>query len=480
MAIKGRTDRNVKMETNARGRPIRLGYLQKGWRDGFGKKIRLHDATYLIFKPLDNGAQGDAMTALFKDVYGEKPVDIPDVRLPVGMAGNFSIEDCAWLLARKHSERGSYFVALSNGESIKQYRNPNTGRVEFKYDGEMPHEKYSKNVVKNEDGDVVGFGALDHKGKLYPWTQEMQIDLILPDFNRALADAGLAGHGVVTLITHSNYDIANLISEYYAALNEVVSLISNPMVPGDSERAKQYLPWRNFPLRLYRSEDSITTPDYRKDAPPGERLLSTRWLVHWQLSPEFSKAAQEAMDKRTQLTLAAVADMPLLQAGQEQHRLAQTNNLLFDEPLPEGVPALPAEALKAHAGPDWESFTADLEAVDGEIVEDDPDEVMGNNGKPEVPPMDWYKETLRAVNLDEWAYRAFQTAEGQLWFDGADGVKRWYAAVCGKYDKAHNEAALGAFRNYANGKGDGVSAPVKAAKAHFEAMRALDGLDEEE
>lgn len=480
MPIKDLTNRVVPIQSDVRGKPIRLGYLQKGRREGFGRNIKLFDEKHFIFSPIDNGKQGELMTEIFKQVYGPTPFEIPDVRIPAGLAGNFKIEDCAWLVARKHSEKGSIFLALSDGENIKQYRSPDNGRASFHYDGEMSHEEYSLY-------DDRGAECLKYKGKLYPWQQEMQIDLVLPDFNRVLHKERIAGHGVVTLITHSTYDISNLLSEYYAAINEIASLIANPMSPGDFDRAKNYLPLRNFPFRLYRSEDDITTPDYRKDkdgrlANPGDRLLSTRSLVHWQLSPEFSAAAQDAMDKRTQMTLAAVANMPLLQSG--QYAADKANSALYGDPEPE-----PPVALPAQAGPVWEDFTADLpgdvtedeateagpEAVEGEFSEqpatDPPPKATenGNGTDQNLEPYQWEQQAIIANDLDEWSYRAYQTVEGKQAFAKAEACKLWYKHVIGDFDALKNSVAVETMKRYANWLADGTKkeTAVKKAKEQF-------------
>ena len=61
MAIKGLTDQ-AKLSRDVRGRAIRLGYLNKGERDGFGKDIKLRDLDYFRFSPVDTNGTGKRMS----------------------------------------------------------------------------------------------------------------------------------------------------------------------------------------------------------------------------------------------------------------------------------------------------------------------------------------------------------------------------------------------------------------------------------
>lgn len=319
MAIKGLTDQTA---TSEDGHLPLLGIISKGEREGFGHNVKLKDLDYLRFTPIGNDEkQKEAMTDYFIRAYGEKPKVIDDVRLPWAYAANFKIEDCAWLVAQKHTEKGSTFLASSNGEYIRRLRSEETGRV-GKYicepdqhapeDEVIPHDKIT---VRKGDKDGIMY-----KGKFYPWAQQMKIDLILPKFNRYLYENGVAGHGVVRLITHSTYDIARLISEYRGILREIANGLGNPIAAphqtGSIEWFKSYAPLRSIPLRLERTEDKITTPNWRdKENGAGERLQSTRHLLHLRLSPTYALSMQKALDTRTQNMLAAVANAPLLQAG---------------------------------------------------------------------------------------------------------------------------------------------------------------------
>ena len=360
MPIKGLTDlvKKAPLDLRPNGRPVRLGRLQKGRREGFGKNIKLYDEDHFVFVPY--GDAPDKLEVLFQHAYGEEPKEIPDARIPVSLAGNFDIEDCAWLVASKHTKNGSTFLARSDGKNILQARNPETGKVSFHREGEMLHADHTKTDRGGKECFVYG-------KKAYPWQQVMQVDLILPDFNRYVYEAGVAGAGVVTLTTHSTYDIAQLIQEYYGIIDAVVSLFSNPM-SGDQERIANYLPLRNIPLRLFRSEDPVTTPDWRDNGDPGDRLNSTRSLVHWQLAPDFARSMQKALDQRTQQTLALVANMPLLQSRQKS--IDEMNDELFG-PEPKPLEQLPAETGGYSGGPDWDEVEEGIfEEADEEAIEE--------------------------------------------------------------------------------------------------------------
>lgn len=458
MSIKGLTDSPVKIESDVRGKPIRLGHLQKGYREGFGRSIKLHDTDYLIFKPLDDGEKGKAIKAVFDTVYGPKPQAIDDVRLPVEIAGNFDIESCAWLVARKHTERGSTFLAMSDGVNIKRMRRPSDGRkVDYYHDGVKSHGDHS-----HDDGSK--YGAFVWNGnKLYQWQQEMQIDLVLPDFNRELHRANLAGYGVVTLITHATWDIANLIAEYHGILDSLAGLVADPLNPGDFERKRLYMPLRNFPLRLYRSQDKITTPDYRKNADPGERLHSTRSLLHWQLSPDLSLSVQTALDGRTQQTLQAIANVPLLTAPQT---IEQANADLFTEAVIE-IPAT-AESQAASTGPDWEADLPDDAPEVTETAENTTETTQ--NGCDEY---DWLEQAERANNLDLWAFAAYQFY-GRDVVSNANSTKNFYQKVIGTFDSNLNRVATKCFMVYVNTKADTGSwkTAKTAAKQRFAELTA--------
>ncbi len=444
MPIAGLTNK-AKMERDVRGKPVRIGYLQKGRRVGFGKSIKLVDEDHLIFRPVEGGELGDRLTAVFAEVYGAQPRAIDDVRIAADVAGNFDIQDCAWLYARRHGEKGSVLMAVSDGVNIKRARNEKTGRIEYWYDGEKLHDQHTR-LDKDEKP------AFAYRDKLYPWQQEMSIDLILPGFNRALAEQGIAGHGVVTLITHATYDIPALIAEYYGIIDELVGLIANPLDPNDRDQARRYLPLRNFPLRLYRSQDKITTPDWQnKDA--GNRLNSTRWLLHWQLNPQFSAAMQEALDKRTQLTLAAVAQRPLLQAAAPARQLAagsDVNGWLFgDEAAPAQLPA------KVSMGPSWTDVVSEVIGEAEEVVAP----------KRTVEPYDWPAQLAAAETLDAWCAAAYQLLKQSGAFTDANHVKRGFPVIAEQWPPRDRKLAFDAFQKYASAVADGAKAKDAAGVA---------------
>lgn len=462
MPIQGLTNK-AKMERDVRGKPVRIGYLQKGRREGFGKGIKLYDEDYLIFRPVEGGELGDAMSAIFTEVYGERPRAIDDVRIAADVAGNFDIEYCAWLYARRHSEKGSVLMAVSDGANIKRARNEKTGKIEYWYDGEKPHTDHTR-------VDKDGKACFVYRDKLYPWQQEMSVDLILPEFNRALAGQGVGGYGVVTLLTHASYDIPNLIDEFYGVVNELVSLLANPMDPNDREQARRWLPLRNFPLRLYRSEDKITTPDYRNQD-PGNRLNSTRWLLHWQLNPQFSAAMQEALDKRTQKTLAAVAQRPLLQAAAPARQLAagsadDLNGWLFgDEAPPARLPA------KAAPGPSWTDVVTEIVAEAEEV----------SAPKTPVEPYDWPVQMETAQTLDAWCAATYQLLKVSGAFKDANHVKRGFPIIIGEWPPVNLKLAFDAFKRYADTVADGGKAKDAAdqAAAWYAAQAAFFGSEDE-
>lgn len=476
MPIKNLTSK-AKLERDMRGKPVRIGYLQKGRREGFGKNIKLYDENHIIFKPLDSGPLGDEMAAIFAEVYGPQPRAIDDVRIAAGVAGNFDIEYCAWLYARRHSEKGSTLMAVSDGENIKRARNEKTGKIEYWYDGEKPHEQHTR-------PDPKGNPCFVYRDKLYPWQQEMSVDLILPDFNRVLAERGVAGHGVVTLLTHASNDIPGLIDEYYGIVEELVALFANPMDVADQDQARRWMPLRNIPLRLYRSEDKITTPDWQnKD--PGNRLNSTRWLLHWQLNPQFSAAMQEAMDKRTQLTLAAVAQRPLLQAAAPAPQLTaragdDLNGWLFgDDAPPARPPANPAP------GPSWGEVVEAVVAEAETAVSGQPEAAYHKATKAakQSPsqPYDWQMQMQQAANLDQWAAAVYQLLMHTGVFKDANHVKRGFPVMIGQWPPADSKLAFDAYNRYANAVADGAKLmDASAAAAAWYANQAATLGDDED
>lgn len=356
MPIKGLTDQyKATLDTTPRGKPIRIGYLGKGKREGFGKNIRLTDEDHFVFRATKSGREGNQIVKAFYDAYGEEADSIDDVRISAQLAGNFDILDHAWLTVSKHTENGSMFIGQSDGENVYRFRDEKTGKVNSYYEGELPFDKVTKKDPKSP------YGTITYKGKVYPWQRMLSIDLILPKFNELVYNRGLSGAGVVTLTTHSTYDVPTLIGEYFEILHDLAGLFSNPM-SGDYERQIKYIPLRNIPLRLFRRDDKTTTPDWR-NSDPGTRLNTEHSLLHWQLSPSFSIEMQKALDTRTQATIAMIANTPLISSGRDA--LADFNEIAFGE-----APQLPEPK---QTGIDWDDFgNEDTEAIDGEIVEDEP------------------------------------------------------------------------------------------------------------
>lgn len=450
MPIKGLTDERMNREAKIPGRLVRLGTIQKGYRDGFGKDIKLYDLDYLRFTP----ANGDErLTAAFHEVYGEQPTSIDDVRIPADMAGNFDILNCSWLVASKHTEKGSVFLARSDGENIKQARRESNGRkVDFFYNGEMLHVEHTKPDSRKNPGFV-------YKGNVYAWQQSFAIDLILPAFNRAVFDRGLVGYGAVTLITTSTNDIASLTQEYFSILEELAAPFINPL-SGDAERIKSYVPLRNFPLRLYRQVETVGTPDYRKDSDPADRLLAQKSLLHWQVNPEFSASIQKAIDQRTAALIDAAAKQSFLTAGRPS--IEQINSDLYaDAPqLPERIDTPPVE----YQGPDWESLG---EAVsDGDFEE----ELPGND----PGPLDWKERALLAGTLDAFASAVYQT--WREWFDDATKARKGIEYICGDWSEVNLSIAFDAVGKYVSALADGATQrkAADAAKRYYENEVALE------
>lgn len=455
MAIKGLTDQYAKMDTGPRGRTIRIGWLQKGRREGFGKNIKLYDDDHFNFRAADSNGIGQRLEALFKEVYGERPIAINDVRIPHTLAGNFNVESCAWLTCSKHTEKGSMFIGQSDGEFVSRLRDEETGKVvRFSEAEPVAHTAVTVPI------DNTKYGGVRYRGKVYPWQQSMAIDLILTDLNEAMFKERLSGLGVVTLLTHSTYDIPTLISEYYGIINEVVSLWANPFDQNSVDNVSRHIPLRNIPLRLYRSEDAVTTPNWQsKDA--GDRLNSTRSLLHWQLAPDFSLAAHQAMNKRTDMTLAAVANIPLLQSGRMKPEEIDDMFSYSESPTKQLAPRVEAETT---GGPDWEAFG------DDDIVESDFEE---NEQEQQEDVFDWAQQALAAVSLDALAMALFEVHKQSGVFKDANEAQRGIKHICG--DNPENNHAMNAVYKYVQAVADGVSKKeaAAAAKEHYADLMAL-------
>lgn len=132
--------------------------------------------------------------------------------------------------------------------------------------------------------------------------------------------------------------------------------------------------------------------------------------------------------------------------------------------------------------------SAGEQPIEGEFEDVVQPEKVGN----EPPSMDWINEAHKAKDVGEWAYRAFQTNDGQEIFKNAVDVKAWYGFVLGDYNPKRNVEAMAAFLNYCKSIADLVSQGSKvtkaqktkaidAAKKHYDTMvEMLSSNDEEE
>lgn len=484
--IKGLTDQyTAPLDTNVRGKPVRIGYLQKGEkraknpnRPAYGKNIQLVDLDYFKFRPLDDGPPGDEMRAIFHDVYGEEPRVIDDVRIPVSIADNFKIEQCATALAMKYTESGAIFMAQGDREYVYRYRDAETGKV-VTPDEPIPFAEMTAVDANGNEHFIY------RDGDRYQWQNSMAIDLMLVDFNQALYEAGLAGAGVVTLITHAANDIATLIGEYYQILEEVAGIFANPTDEQSVRQAMRWAPLRDIPLRLERRNDPMTRPNYNSDD-PGDRIASSAWLLHWQLNPEFAAAAERARRQRTAKLLEFVGNAGMLAAGPDRRQLEAANADLFDK-----TTALPAgdgeEAANEPEEIDWE------EIVEAEVVTggDDDDNPFGetekrNGGTPRSPAF-WKEQAAKAQTLDGLASAIFHLHRPAGVFDDAAEVKRGFKYMCGDYPenvaldakRRVNAAGAAAFDTYVNMVADGVK-KRKAADTGREVFAAVLSGDTEE
>jgi hypothetical protein len=396
MAIKGLAEPAL-LDRDARGKAIRIGRLNKGERTGWGRDAKFKDFDYLAFTAYASDEKTAAqIEEVFHTVYGAEPVMFPDVRIPVDIAANFKPEDHAWLYAKKHAQdKPSVFMARSDGEHIKQLRDPkNPRKVNFHYNGEESYDKWTV-------ADGSEYGALLWNGKQYQWQRQFSLDVILTDFNRELYRQGICGYGVVTLQTSSKWDISNLLAEYRGILDAITSLFYNPMAAGNYNITRNYLPLQDIPLQVYRSLDTLTTPSYAtKSNPnpaPDARYKAQKWLLHWRIAPSFAAAMQEAMDKKQANILAAVANAPLLKA----YTAEDANRDFFPDST------APVKAIAATT----QNAQYEDELEDGEWIEDsEPEQRLeketlatnGNgdqsgNGRDTYEPLDTYTDDERAV-----------------------------------------------------------------------------------
>ena len=413
MAIKGLT--NARMDTTPRGRAVVIGSLHKGTRTGFGKNAKMTDEDYFIFSPYADGEKGDRMSQVFWQTYGREPQELDGVHIAQDIAGNFDIENCAWLVASKHTKNGSIFLARSDGEKVYSIRSEKSGRV-LHLDGEdEPHDKYSK---PNKD-DIDCFV---YKGNLYPWQHTFKADLILPAFNVALNEAGISGYGVVTLKTSSINDIATLVSQYHATLNEVASLWA-AYESRDFEIIRNHIPLRAIPLRLYRDYRPITIANYHKKD-KGERVVVKKSLLNWQLSPEFSLSMHRALQQRTQLAIAAAASS--LQPSQPA-MIPAVATMSNDELLGDlfgDAPSQPETTREVDAVEDgvYDEVISGLFDNDEVVTDIEPEEVT------EVEPEDTEQTELEMPQDEERPFKRGDTvlvngSKDQVWMEL--GEIRW-------------------------------------------------------
>lgn len=454
MAIKGLNSNKAKLSLNERGKPIRLGRLNKGTRTGWGRQARFEDLEYFRFTPYDSDQKtAERMTAIFHEVYGMEPQILRDVRIPVDIAGNFNIEDHAWLYAKKYGkDKIPVLLARSDGVNVKQLRNPDNPRnVDFKYDGEAPHEAWTV-----DDGSE--HGALSWNGKQYPWQAQFKLDIILTQFNEALYREGVAGHGVITLQTTSRWDMENLKGEYEAIITELTDLFHNPLVQGHYDHVRNKIPLRSIPLEVYRSFDTYTTPPYAtKNNPnpaPDSRYEKSSWLLHWRIAKEFAAAMHKAQQGKTANILAAIETMPLLTAS---NPVGQANNDLFGGSEP--VHKLPTQAP----------------IVELDYDEDDPEIIAEwDEDDDESEAYDWHKAAIDAKDLEAWALAAYQVETVKLMTPDAVSLKKWRKQFETEFNREMNERALNVLEAYCKSRADGVSRADAMKAAHEAYNRPLE------
>ncbi len=442
MAIKGLATRKARLGLDERGKPIRLGRINKGTRKGWGKQARFEDLDYFRFTPYESDPQtAERMRAIFNEVYGMKPKRLHDVRIFVDIAGNFNVDDCAWLYAHKYGkDKTPVFMARSDGENIKQLRDPaNPRKVNFHYDDERPFEEWTVD-------DESEYGALLWNGKQYKWQQHFKIDLIFTEFNKALYREGVSGHGVVTVQTTSKWDIANLIDEYRAVITDLVDLFQNPLDQGSADRVRNHIPLRSIPLELYRSSDTYTTPSYKtKKNPnpsPDSRFEKESWLLHWRINRQFAEAMHKAQAVKTANMLAAIENLPLLPTGQQ--RVIAANNDLFGDDEPLAIPAVVEKVVV-------------IDEADDEMiwVEDDHPDPPAPEHRPE--PMNWVMVATKADKLTNWASAAFQVEGVKTLLDNAVSVKNWREYYEPDFIPERNELMLNLLTSACQKRADGVS-----------------------
>lgn len=480
MPIKGLTDR-AKMDLTAQGRHLRIGYLQKGekYTTQAGKQ-GMRDLEYFKFKPTKTGHER-AVAQAFTAVYGEQPKVIGDVRLPHSISGNFDMASHAWLTASRHGKKTSLFMARSDGEWIRTMRLP-SGKIAHYEPGELAHEAVTAVHPKSKKE-----GLKTEKGN-FEWKRVMQLDFLLTDLNEELFRRRIGGLGVVTFITHSTYDIANLLDEYQAILANVAGVFSNPMIEGDLQQKMRWVPLMEIGLQFSRTLDNITTPAFDGS---GGRQADKRWLCHLQLNAATSQALHQARQGRTAALLQHIAgggQVGQLAAGDPVH---DANEALG---LPTGpktaVADRPAEPESPQIQPqddfDEEAYSEYLEDVDDVVEGEIEDPVGPEPGEGEPAPwevekddtpedaagmtgMGWYEFAMgpKVSDFDGLASAFWQHDSSMaLWFDDAAQVRLAFEHICpGRFYKTRKANMWRAIGRFCSQVADGVSRGAAAKNA---------------
>lgn len=444
MPIKGLTDRRIERRNSV----VILGQLNKGGpkvkNAQTGKWQMGPDLDYLRFSPADQGELGERVAAAFAKVYGKKPSSIPDVRIPVDLAGNFAIEDCAHYESWDHTRQQAVFLARGDGERIYRRRSEETGKVET--------------LDRPEPFDEDGFRFA---GRVYPWSVTFRIALVLPDLNRELAREGISGIGHVLLTTSSKNDVVTLIEEYYGILDKITGMLQSATGRTALDPTRM-LPLEQIPLMLFRGERSISTPGFDRNKTDAEnaadRRRTNKSLLHWTIGAAMSLALEEASRKITERTIDAIANAPLLPAGRPAPRpsLAAENHLFFGTEKPAELAPGPELVTDANIA---ETVARAQELADEwaenppvDVDETSEDELDGIFDEDEIPfeveriePADddqepeseeevsgrerdemdlrWQASAIGSVELGLFCVDAYQITELREAFDSADKVK---------------------------------------------------------
>lgn len=489
MPIKGLAEPGL-IDVDQSFRFIRLGRINKGKRvgDAGSKSMRMIDLDYFRFTPYAaDQATKDRMNELFVVAYGEKPTSFDDVRFAADLAGNFKLENYAWKFAKKYApNKPPLFLAMSNGEDIVRARSDKNARVVSSFRaGDMPFEAFTKL-------DKDGRECFEWNGRLYPWQNQIRLDLIFPKYNDLLHKEHIRGHGIITLTTSSLWDISSLPKLLDGLVGEIADLFANPLREGHRDQVKNFLPLRDFPLRLYREERDITTPAYKtKNNPkptPDQRMAGRRSFVMLEMSPDLSIALNEARTARTKNLLQVVSSAGYLTAGATKS-LAAINDELFgdDQVRPVEIPAtviddevefeieddedLETAVQKAVS----EKLTEEAGEVDRKATENARQAILGEErsndtrGHEKASEAEFWPNALRfAKSLDSWSTAAYQLPGFENVFKDATGVKRARLHIRGQYGEDvftedENQILYQAVKVYVEAMTDGAA--VREAKA---------------